>query len=55
MVTVNGVEITEDMLQDEISKLPSYYLAAGADQEQVRAAGLAQLIAKELLLNEVEK
>ena len=55
VVTVNGVEITEDMLQDEISKLPSYYLAAGVDQEQVRTAVLDQLIAKELLLDQVEE
>ncbi len=55
VVTVNGVEITEDVLQEEVSKLPSYYLAAGVDQAQVRAAVLDQLIAKELLLNEVEE
>jgi parvulin-like peptidyl-prolyl isomerase len=55
VVTVNGVEITEDVLQEEISRLPSYYLAAGVDQTQIRAAVLEQLIAKELLLNEVEE
>ncbi|MEK6921145.1 MAG: peptidylprolyl isomerase [Nanoarchaeota archaeon] len=55
VVTVNGIKIIEDALQKEISKLPSYYLAAGVDQAQVRAAVLDQLITKELLLNEVEE
>lgn len=55
LVTVNGLGITEEELQEEISKLPSYYLTAGVDEEQVRLAILEQLIAKELLLNKVEE
>ena len=54
-VTVNGVEITEEDIATEMSKLPPYYLAAGIDQETLRAAILDQLIAKTLLLEEAEK
>ncbi len=53
LAIVNGVEITEEQLQEEINKLPSYYLTAGVDQEYLRTAILEQLIAKELLLEEV--
>ena len=49
VVTVNGYEITEEDIQEELSNLPSYYLSAGVDEETLRNAVIDQLIAKQLL------
>lgn len=54
IVTVNGVEITEEEVNTELAKLPPYYLAAGVDQTALRTAIIDQLIAKTLLLEEAE-
>lgn len=53
LVFINGVEITEAELQAEIAKLPSYYVST-LDNETIRKAVLDQLIAKELLLEQVK-
>lgn len=54
VATVNGVEITESTLQEEIDKLPDYYKTGSIDEKTLRSAILEQLIAKELLLAEAE-
>ncbi len=54
VATVNGVEITESSLQEEIDKLPDYYKTGAIDEETLRSAILEQLIARELLLAEAE-
>lgn len=53
LVFINGVKITEAELQAEIAKLPSYYVST-LDNETIRKAVLDQLIAKELLLEQVK-
>ncbi len=54
VATVNGVEITESNLQEEIEKLPAYYKTGAIDEKTLRSAILEQLIARELLLGEAE-
>lgn len=48
LVTVNGVTITEEEVQEELSKLPSYYLSS-IDEETLRTTILDQLIARRLI------
>lgn len=55
IATVNGVEIMESELQEEIDKLPSYYKTGAIDEITLRSAILEQLIARALLLEEAEK
>lgn len=54
VATVNSIEITESDLQEEISKLPSYYKTGAIDEKTLRSAILEQLVARELLLEEAE-
>lgn len=54
VATVNGAEITESDLQEEIEKLPVYYKTGAIDEKTLRSAILEQLIARELLLGEAE-
>jgi parvulin-like peptidyl-prolyl isomerase len=54
LVIVNGVAITEDDVQEELSKLPSYYLTS-VDEATLRTAILDQLIAKHLIEDQVER
>jgi parvulin-like peptidyl-prolyl isomerase len=49
ILTVNGVEITEEEIEAEIAKLPAYYLNAGLDEETLRTGVIEQLIAKVLI------
>jgi parvulin-like peptidyl-prolyl isomerase len=49
LLTVNGIEITEAQVQEELTNLPSYYLTAGIDDQTIRTAIIDQLIAKELI------
>ncbi len=51
---VNGIEITESALQEEIDKLPEYYKTGAIDEKTLRSAIIEQLIARELLLAEAE-
>lgn len=48
LVTVNGVTITEEEVQEELNKLPSYYLSS-IDEETLRTTILDQLIAQRLI------
>ncbi len=54
LVTVNSIAITEKDVQEELSKLPSYYLAS-VDEATLRTAILDQLIAKHLIEDQVER
>ncbi len=54
VATVNGVEIRESNLQEEIDQLPAYYKTGAVDEKTLRSAILDQLIARVLLLGEAE-
>ena len=54
IATVNGLEIMQSDLQEELDNLPAYYKTGAIDEETLRSAILDQLIARALLLGEAE-
>ncbi len=55
VATVNGVEITLEQVQDEVSRLPSVYTDNPMiDEEMLKDAVIEELIAKQLLIEKAE-
>ncbi len=53
LLTVNGIVITEEAVQEELSKLPAYYVSS-IDEKTLKTAILDQLIARHLIEEQVE-